>query len=58
MIRINKSIENKIFHYTFWNKTIIQYRENLTVIGMYGPEEGREEADIAFYIAKRVTENN
>ena len=54
MIRIHKSISNKIDHYKFWNDRVIEtrlktQREQLTILGVYALTEGRDESNEEFY---------
>jgi hypothetical protein len=54
MIWIHNSLRNKLLHYTYWNERILEVRlklsrENLTILGLYAPEEGCEEDSDVFY---------
>jgi len=54
MIRIHKSISNKIDNYKFWNDTVREtrmktQRGHLTILGVYAPTEGRDELNEEFY---------
>jgi hypothetical protein len=54
MIWILKSIIIKISHYTYWSSRNAKvrlkiYRKHTTVLCVYGPEEGREDANDEFY---------
>ena len=54
MTGIRKSISNKTEYYKFWNDRITEtrpkiHRGHLTILGVYGPTEGREELSEEFY---------
>jgi hypothetical protein len=54
MMWIHKSISNRIDHYKFWNNRIIEttlktQRGSLTILGVYGTTEGRDELNGEFY---------
>jgi hypothetical protein len=54
MIRIHKSISNKIEYYKFRDDLIIEtrlkiHKGHLTILGVYVPTEGREELSAEFY---------
>jgi len=54
MIWIHKSISNKIDNYKFWNNRVIEtrlktQRGHLTILGVYGVTEGRDELNEEFY---------
>jgi len=56
IIRIHKSISNKIVHYKFWNNSVIEARlktkrEHLIILGVYALTEGRDELNEEFYEA-------
>jgi exonuclease III len=54
MIWVHKSIAKTIDYYKYWNDKIIEarFRINrgyLTILGLYAPEEGRQELGDEFY---------
>ena len=54
MIWIHKSISNKIDHYKFWSDRVIEtrvktQREHLTILGVHGATEGRDELNEECY---------
>jgi len=54
MIWIHKSISNKIDHHKFWNDRVTEtrlktQRGHLTILGVYGPAEGRDELNEECY---------
>jgi hypothetical protein len=51
---IHKSISNQTECYKFWNDRIREtrlevHRGHLTILGVYGPREGREQLSTEFY---------
>jgi hypothetical protein len=68
MIWVHKTISNKIDYYKFWTDRIIEVtlsinRGYVTVIGLYAPEEGREELSNTLYdelqnVINKINEND
>jgi hypothetical protein len=55
MIWVHKSISKTVYHYRYWSDRILKIRCKinrgyLTILGLYAPEEGRQELTDDFYL--------